>query len=620
MGVTGLLVALKDIQVNGKLERYRGKTLAIDTYGWLHRGLISCAQELCQDKPTTKYITSIMNKVQMLRDFGITPYFVFDGAALPTKADTATERRNRRIEARHKAEEYEKSNKSKLAWKEYMKAACVTSQMAKSLMVEFDNHNIKYIVAPYEADPQMVYLEKIGLVDGILSEDSDLLVFGCNRLITKLKDDGDCVEIHRDNFNKVSSIPHLAKYTPEQLRLVAMLSGCDYTKGIAGVGLKSAFKLVTKYNNLEKVLIALRAEGKPVSDDFKDEVFKADLAFQYQKVFNPLTQTLEKLNDYPEDFNIDFDTLESCCGKTYTHEHYQKVCRGFLDPNTHEILISREQNLSSLKSKSINGSSSFGSNPPNLSFRSKSAGFKPPVVPKNSIVDMLNAMKVPVKVLPPPPPPPQTPMKRASETRLSPTAKKMQKLTTPNQSSNTSKFFNSNSNIQSNDWDMSGDSEFSEVTAVSTVDKEEIAPNTDNILDELTDNDEDHIEEEVENNKSSSVDAVVDPFESSDEEIDESPIKVKPIDTTTIIKIKTSLRESFVCGSNKRFELTRTPLASKDINQLKPIQSKVTKDINLSKHVPPTKISLQTLPPLKGSVPIRKPTTSNSLKRFAFHR
>ena len=37
-----------------------------------------------------------------------------------------------------------------------------------------------YVVAPYESDAQLTctYLQKIGLVDYILSEDSDLLVFG----------------------------------------------------------------------------------------------------------------------------------------------------------------------------------------------------------------------------------------------------------------------------------------------------------------------------------------------------------------------------------------------------------------------------------------------------------
>ena len=33
-------------------------------------------------------------------------------------------------------------------------------------------------MAPYEADAQLAYLERAGLVDAILTGDSDLLVFG----------------------------------------------------------------------------------------------------------------------------------------------------------------------------------------------------------------------------------------------------------------------------------------------------------------------------------------------------------------------------------------------------------------------------------------------------------
>ncbi len=42
--------------------------------------------------------------------------------------------------------------------------------------------NIDYVVAPYEADAQLCFLEKEGLVDGIITEDSDLLVFGCKQV------------------------------------------------------------------------------------------------------------------------------------------------------------------------------------------------------------------------------------------------------------------------------------------------------------------------------------------------------------------------------------------------------------------------------------------------------
>lgn len=352
MGVTGLLQHLKEIQEPTDLSKFKGKSLAVDTYGWLHRGLMSCAVELCEDIPTRKYITSVMKKVDMLRHFGVEPYLVFDGAHLPTKGETVKERMLKREEAKMKAEKFTSVGNRTAAWKEYMKAAAVTSEMAKSIMVELDARGVKYVVAPYEADPQMVYLEKIGLVDGILSEDSDLLIFGCNTLVTKLNDFGECIEICRKNFDKVKKVPGLASFTEEQLRIVAMLSGCDYTKGFPGIGLKTAFNLVRKHGSFEKVLHALRNDGKKVPDNIEDEVFKANLAFQFQKVFNPVSQTLETLNEYPTDLSVEYEILESCCGQTINEYIHAQICNGIVHPNTHDILISREQKLTGFKSKS----------------------------------------------------------------------------------------------------------------------------------------------------------------------------------------------------------------------------------------------------------------------------
>ncbi len=46
------------------------------------------------------------------------------------------------------------------------------------------------MVAPYEADAQLAYLQKEGLVDLVVTEDSDLLVFGCESVLFKLDDSG----------------------------------------------------------------------------------------------------------------------------------------------------------------------------------------------------------------------------------------------------------------------------------------------------------------------------------------------------------------------------------------------------------------------------------------------
>lgn len=345
MGVTGLLQTFKEIQKPTLLSEFKGKTLAVDTYGWLHRGLISCAQDLCTNSPTRSYVTSVIKKVDMLRHFGVEPFMVFDGAPLPTKEGTEKERQQRREKAREQALAFQKKGDRRLAWKEYMKAADVTPEMAKSVMVELQRKHVKYVVAPYEADSQMVYLEKSGVVDGILSEDSDLLIFGASRLLTKLNDYGECVEINRADFHLVKSLPYLHQLTHSQLRLVVILAGCDYTKGIPGVGLKTAFTLIKKHGLLNEVIAALANEKKSIPENFLEEAVKADLAFQFQKVFNPATGLLCTLSVYPETLDVDHEMVELCCGRTLEPHLHQGICTGKLHPDTHDLLVSREQSL-----------------------------------------------------------------------------------------------------------------------------------------------------------------------------------------------------------------------------------------------------------------------------------
>lgn len=559
MGVTGLHQQLKEIQTPTKLDRYRGKTLAVDTYGWLHRATVSCAEELCMNLPTRKYITSIIRKVEMLRYFGVEPYMVFDGAHLPTKAETAKERRLRREEAQRKADALVKRGNKKLAWKEFMKAAAVTCQMAKSIMVELDRMNVKYIVAPYEADPQMVYLEKIGEVDGILSEDSDLLIFGCTRLITKLNDYGECVEINRNDFIRVKSI---ASFTPEQLRIVAMLSGCDYTKGIPGVGLKTAFNLVKKYNNLSRVLSALRADGKKPPEDFDIEVVKADLAFQYQKVFNPVTQKLTTLNEYPNPFSFDMELVESCCGITLEdHDTHIQICNGNIHPNSYETLVSREQSIVSLRSLSVHSSSSKPTTIPN----------EPKIKPMKTLDNFFNKAATVKEV-----------KKDRSPTKekVSPISKRMKRhinipqenLDTPVK--NLSKFFSSSpdlSKLGAYEGDITGESEVPESSPMTKVNVETILTDTDddgeverqiNEKERIQDKEKKRIQDkEKERESENSENSHIQDFDiDDDDEIEESPVKNtinKDHFVTNETQIKLALRKTFLLGADpkQKFEL-----------------------------------------------------------------
>jgi 5'-3' exonuclease len=46
-------------------------------------------------------------------------------------------------------------------------------------------------VAPYEADAQLAFLNKAGIAQVIVTEDSDLLLFGCDR-VCKIKTLKEC--------------------------------------------------------------------------------------------------------------------------------------------------------------------------------------------------------------------------------------------------------------------------------------------------------------------------------------------------------------------------------------------------------------------------------------------
>src|SRR5690606_37731521 len=144
----------------------------------------------------------------------------------------------------------------------------ITPNMAADVIAECRKLNVKCIVAPYEADAQLYYLEKIGEIQAIISEDSDLLVFGCKTLITKLDKYGECVEINRDNLSRTKDIS-LAGFSDKEFRYMAILSGCDYLDSVPGVGLKTAHRYVRRHKEVERIIKAMQYDyGAAVPVDY----------------------------------------------------------------------------------------------------------------------------------------------------------------------------------------------------------------------------------------------------------------------------------------------------------------------------------------------------------------
>lgn len=119
--------------------------------------------------------------------------------------------------------------------------ASLTNQSTKQLLKLF---GFSYHVAPGEAEAECALLQREGIVDAVLSEDVDTLMFGCGKTLRNWSS-----EESRGNHSPTHVSLYDAKVTRdgksgldrEGMILVAMMSGGDYiTEGIPGCGIKVA--------------------------------------------------------------------------------------------------------------------------------------------------------------------------------------------------------------------------------------------------------------------------------------------------------------------------------------------------------------------------------------------
>ena len=101
---------------------------------------------------------------------------------------------------------------------------------------------IPYITAPMEAEAQCAELLSLGLVDGIITDDSDVFLFGGMRILRNMFNQSKTVECFL-----LSDLERELSLDREKLVRLAYLLGSDYTEGISGVGPVVAMELLTEF-------------------------------------------------------------------------------------------------------------------------------------------------------------------------------------------------------------------------------------------------------------------------------------------------------------------------------------------------------------------------------------
>ncbi|KAM9316411.1 flap endonuclease GEN homolog 1 [Gastrophryne carolinensis] len=230
MGVHELWPVLEPVKHHVPLQSLIGKTLAVDLSIWVCE-----AQSVKQmigvvAKP---HLRNLFFRVSSLSLMGVKLVFVTEGEAPKIKADTM----NKRNEMR-----YGPSNKPAPSkpGRSYFKS------VLKECLRMLDCLGIPWVQAAGEAEAMCAYLDAGGYVDGCITNDGDVFLYGAKTVYRNFT--MNVKDPHVDCYES-SAIKDKLGLDRESLVGLAILLGCDYIpKGLPGVGREMAVKFIKSLN------------------------------------------------------------------------------------------------------------------------------------------------------------------------------------------------------------------------------------------------------------------------------------------------------------------------------------------------------------------------------------
>ena len=261
---------------------YETKKIAIDTSLYMFK---SKAKNNSRGGRDTDWIIDFIYLVCCLRQNNIHPIFVYDTKSPQEKQvekESRAAKKKSNIEKIKMIEqmisEYHKSGKIN----DYLYHMCDANQKTKTLLGNdkmfdidvvmtkleklksqiinvstsdftitrelFDILSIPYIDAIGEAEAMCSYLCHHGLVDAVLSEDTDILAYGCPKFLYGIDTIQNTV-FEIDYKNLITNLD----FSSSQFLDLCILCGTDYSSNIKGVGPEKSFQLIKHYQTIENI-------------------------------------------------------------------------------------------------------------------------------------------------------------------------------------------------------------------------------------------------------------------------------------------------------------------------------------------------------------------------------
>jgi 5'-3' exonuclease len=272
------------------LSHYSYKKIAIDISLYLYKYKAIHGE---------KWVECFLSLIVSLRKWDVHCIFIYDGKAPTEKIDEQLRRRDTRAKMGDKIEDLSKQiqefeengSVGELLQEMNKKVGGIVSlfrkndrinlpaikdklDSMKSMMISivpeditlsknlFDAMHIPYITAPAEAECYAAHLCVDGKVDGVLSEDTDVLAYGTPCFLTKIDYRTDTVvEI---TYDKIKEETGMSRDTFTDL---CIMCSCDYNSNIPMIGPEKSYQLLSVHKNIDDVIVHLKTLNKGYTDE-----------------------------------------------------------------------------------------------------------------------------------------------------------------------------------------------------------------------------------------------------------------------------------------------------------------------------------------------------------------
>lgn len=124
----------------------------------------------------------------------------------------------------------------------------ISSEDFKLTKKLFDILKVPYYDSPLEAETMCADLCKRGIVDAVLSEDTDVLAYGAPVFLSKINThNGTCIRI------KYTDVLEHLELSDGQFLDLCIMCGTDYNKNIFRVGPEKSYKYIKEYVSIEEI-------------------------------------------------------------------------------------------------------------------------------------------------------------------------------------------------------------------------------------------------------------------------------------------------------------------------------------------------------------------------------